>query len=252
MTFDDKVVLVTGASGGIGRVIAQQFAENGARVLVHYRSNEKRARQTLTSLAGRDHHMLQADLTQGQACQKLISEAKEWAGKIDILINNAGVYRRIDFRNCEFEEWQAVWQESVATNLLGPAHLTFCVAKEMARQGGGKIVNVSSRGAFRGEPQAPAYGAAKAGLNAMSQSLAQALAPHSIFVYAVAPGFIETDMVRPILTGEEGEAIRKQSPLNRVGRADEVARTVLFLASEGTDYLTGCIVDINGASYLRT
>lgn len=252
MNFKNKVALVTGASGGIGRVIAQQFAENGARVLVHYRSNEERARQTLTSLAGEGHHMLQADLTRASECQKLIEESKTQSGRVDILVNNAGLYRRIDFMKSSFEEWQKVWQETLATNLFGPAHLTFLIAKEMANHGGGKIVNVSSRGAFRGEPHAPAYGASKAGLNALSQSLAQTLAPHNIFVHTVAPGFIETDMVRPILTGEEGEAIRKQSPLNRVGRADEVARTVLFLASEGTDYLTGCIIDINGASYLRT
>lgn len=252
MNFDDKVALVTGASGGIGRVIAQQFAESGARVLVHYRGNEKRAQQTHASLAGEGHHLVQADLALAEDCQRLVEEAKTLSGKIDILVNNAGVYRRVDFMKCGFEDWQAVWQESLSTNLLGPAHLTFWVAKAMAHQGGGKIINVSSRGAFRGEPQAPAYGAAKAGLNALSQSLAQALAPHNIFIHVVAPGFIETDMVRPILTGKEGEAIRKQSPLNRVGRADEVARTVLFLASEGTDYLTGCIIDINGASYLRT
>ena len=119
------------------------------------------------------------------------------------------------------------------------------------QQGGGRIVNVSSRGAFRGEPDAPAYGAAKAGLNALSQSMAKALAPHNIFVGVVAPGFVETDMAAELLAGPEGEAIRGQSPMNRVARPDEVARTVLFLASEGVDYLTGCIVDVNGASYLR-
>ena len=121
----------------------------------------------------------------------------------------------------------------------------------MIKQGGGKIINISSRGAFRGEPQAPAYGASKAGLNAMSQSLAQALAPHNIYVYIVAPGFIKTDMTEKLLVGKQGEQIKKQSPLGRVGYADEVARTVLFLAGEGTDYLTGSIIDVNGASYLR-
>ena len=122
----------------------------------------------------------------------------------------------------------------------------------MTAQGGGKIINISSRGAFRGEPQAPAYGAAKAGLNAMSQSLAQALAPHNIMVYAIAPGFVETDMAAIVLDGPEGPAIRAQSPLNRVGRPEEIAGIAVFLAGPGTDYLTGCIIDANGASYLRT
>jgi NAD(P)-dependent dehydrogenase (short-subunit alcohol dehydrogenase family) len=130
--------------------------------------------------------------------------------------------------------------------------MSFCIIQHMKERGGGKIVNVSSRGAFRGEPDAPAYGASKAGLNAMSQSLAKALAPHNIFVYVVAPGFVETDMAAPALSGPKGNAIRQQSPLGRVALPEEVAQAVTFLASEGTDYLTGCIVDINGASYLRS
>jgi NAD(P)-dependent dehydrogenase (short-subunit alcohol dehydrogenase family) len=122
----------------------------------------------------------------------------------------------------------------------------------MISQGGGQIVNVSSRGAFRGEPDAPAYGASKAGLNAMSQSLAKALAPHNIYVYVVAPGWVETDMAAESMSGPAGDQVRAQSPLNRIATPDEVARTILFLASEGTEFLTGCIVDINGASYLRS
>ncbi len=122
----------------------------------------------------------------------------------------------------------------------------------MLQRGGGKIINITSRGAFRGEPNAPAYGASKAGLNAFSQSMAQALAPNNIFIYAVAPGFVETDMAASVLDGPEGDAIRSQSPLDRVARPEEVARVVLFLAGRGTDYLTGGIIDVNGASYMRS
>jgi hypothetical protein len=114
------------------------------------------------------------------------------------------------------------------------------------------LVTGSSRGAFRGEPESPAYGASKAGLNAMSQSMAQALAPHGVFFYAVAPGFVETDMANPLLRGPMGDAIRSQSPLGRVAAPEEVARTVAFLASEAPDFMTGAIVDVNGASYLRS
>jgi NAD(P)-dependent dehydrogenase (short-subunit alcohol dehydrogenase family) len=252
LDFTNKVVLVTGASRGIGKVIAQQFATRGAQVVVHFNQNLDRAEKTLSSLNGSHHILLQADLTDPNAAQELVDTAVEKMGRIDVLVNNAGVYRLHRIAEVDYKDWLEIWQKTLATNLLAPANVTYWVAKQMVKQGGGKIVNVSSRGAFRGEPDAPAYGASKAGLNAMSQSLAKALAPHNIFIYVVAPGFVETDMARPVLMGKQGEEIRQQSPLNRLARSEEVARTVLFLASEGTDFLTGCIVDINGASYLRT
>ncbi len=252
VNFTNKVVLVTGASRGIGKVTAQQFAEQGAQVIVHYNQNRERAEKTLASLAGDSHILMQADLTDPSVAQKLVENTVAQKGRLDVLVNNAGVYLLHRIAEMDYSDWQAVWQTTLAINLLAPANLMFWTIKQMAKQGGGKIVNVSSRGAFRGEPEAPAYGASKAGLNAMSQSLAKALAPQNIFVYVVAPGFVETDMARPVLMGKQGEEIRRQSPLNRLARPEEVAKTVLFLASEGTDFLTGCVVDINGASYLRT
>jgi NAD(P)-dependent dehydrogenase (short-subunit alcohol dehydrogenase family) len=173
-------------------------------------------------------------------------------GQIDVLVNNAGIYIDHPIADIGFDGWHDAWQATLATNLVGPANLSYCVARHMMERGGGRIVNVSSRGAFRGEPDGPAYGASKAGLNAMSQSLAKALAPHNVFVYVVAPGFVETDMAAETLTGPTGDAVRNQSPLGRVAVPEDIARTVLFLASEGSEFLTGCIVDINGASYLRT
>ena len=122
----------------------------------------------------------------------------------------------------------------------------------MKEHNGGRIVNVSSRGAFRGEPDAPAYGASKAGLNALGQSLAKALGGEGIFVFTVAPGFVETKMAQPGLSGPKGDFIRNESPLGRVAKPEEVARTVAFLAADGSEFLTGCVVDVNGASYLRT
>ena len=139
-----------------------------------------------------------------------------------------------------------------ATNLSGAAHVSYWATKHMAKLGGGRIINISARGAFRGEPDAPAFAASKAGLNAMSQSLAQALAPHNIFVYVLAPGWVETKDNAEILGSPEGEYIRRESPFGRVAQPDEVARTVCFLASTAPDYMTGSIVDLNGASYLRT
>ncbi len=138
------------------------------------------------------------------------------------------------------------------TNLIGPANLSYLAARHMIEQGGGRIVNVSSRGAFRGEPEGPAYGASKAGLNAMSQSLAKRLAPHNIFVGVVAPGFVDTDMAARYLDTPRGDEIRAQSPLGRVAKPEEVALAVMFLAAEGAEFTTGAILDVNGASYLRT
>jgi len=251
MDFSDKVVLVTGASRGIGRAVALMFADSGATVAGHYHSSTEAADDTLSRL-GAGHRMYRADQGDPEEVRKLVGKVVADYGRIDILVNNAGLYVEHPLVDTSFDEWQRSWNRTLAVNLLGPAHLIFWTAKQMIRQGGGRIVNISSRGAFRGEPEAPAYGASKAGLNAMSQSLAKALAPHNIFVCVVAPGWVETDMAIPFLSGETGDEIRAQSPLNRVATPEEVARTVLFLSSDGTDFLTGCIVDVNGASYLRT
>jgi 3-oxoacyl-[acyl-carrier protein] reductase len=250
--FSGKVVMVTGASRGIGQEIARQFAERGAGVVVHFHNNREAAEQTLASLAGTSHLIVQADLADATAVGQMAQKAVGEMGRIDVLVNNAGVYDFHPVAETTFEDWRRSWEKTIFTNLMGPAHLSFHVARHMMEIGGGKIINITSRGAFRGEPDAPAYGASKAGLNAFSQSMAQALAPHNIFMYAVAPGFVETDMTASLLAGPAGDAIRAQSPLNRAARPAEVARAVLFLAAEGTDYLTGGIIDVNGASYLRT
>ena len=252
MQFDGKKILVTGASRGIGRAIAYKFGRGGASVAVHYNNNVEAARDTLNMLPGNMHSIYQADLGRSSEPRRLISEVVKKMGSIDILVNNAGIYDPHSIAKVSFEEWQDKWLKTLAVNLLGPANLTYWAAHQMIKQGGGRIINISSRGAFRGEPDAPAYGASKAAMNAMSQSLAQALAPYNIFVSVVAPGWVDTDMAADSLSGPGGDEIRRQSPLNRVATADEVAHAVLFLASEGADFMTGGIVDVNGASYLRS
>ena len=173
-------------------------------------------------------------------------------GRIDILVNNAGVYEELPLTEASYEEWGAYFGRTLAVNLVGAANASFCVAKHMIEAGGGRIVNISSRGAFRGEPTAPAYGASKAGLNSLGQSLAKLLAPYHIFVGTVAPGFVETDMAAERLAMPDGDEIRMQSPLGRVAKPEEVAYVALFLASDGAEFTTGAIVDVNGASYLRS
>lgn len=247
-----KVALITGSSRGIGKAIAMLFAAAGARVAVHYRGNREAAEETLSQLDGEEHMLFQANLSDPDQAESLVNRVVSEMGCIDVLVNNAGIFEAHPILDSSFNSWRDAWIRTLDINLLGPANLCYWTAQHMSQRGGGRIVNVSSRGAFRGEPDAPAYGASKAGLNAMSQSLAKALAPNGIFVYVVAPGFVETDMASSTLGGPEGDSIRAQSPLNRVAKPEEVARAVLFLASEGTEFMTGCIVDVNGASYLRS
>jgi len=254
MRFEGKGVLVTGASKGIGRAVARRFATDGARVVVHYGGDRPAAEETLAAIGGEaaGHAVAQADLRDPDAVERLCTGAVDHLGRLDVLVNNAGVYRLAPVLEVDYAAWREHLDEMVTTNLLGPAWAAHCAARHMAANGGGRIVNVSSRGAFRGEPDAPGYGAAKAGLNALGQSLAVALAPHIVAVLTIAPGFVETAMVRPHLQGEAGDAIRAQSPFNRVATVDEVADAVAFLASDAAGWASGTILDFNGASYLRT
>ncbi|MEP6695581.1 MAG: SDR family oxidoreductase [Pseudonocardiales bacterium] len=252
MSFDGTVVLVTGASRGIGRAVAQGFAALGASVVVQYRADRAAADATVALLPPGRHLAAQADVTHPGRVRRLVDQVLGEFGRIDVLVNNAGVYESHPILETGYEEWQRLWRRTLDTNLVGPANLIHAVVPHMVRAGGGRIVNVSSRGAFRGEPDCPAYGASKAGLNSLGQSLAQALAPHGVYVTTVAPGFVGTDMAAASLEGAGGDAIRAQSPLQRVATAEEVARVVVFLATPGTEYATGTIVDVNGASYLRS
>jgi NAD(P)-dependent dehydrogenase (short-subunit alcohol dehydrogenase family) len=251
--FTGARVLVTGASRGIGRAIAVSFADAGARVAVHFARDEQAARETVDALAGEGHVCLRADLSDPADAERLIREMVARLGGLDVLVNNAGIYDLVDPVTASYPRWQEHLERTLATNLVGPANLMFLAAREMTRppNHGGRIVNVSSRGAFRGEPHAPAYGASKAGLNALGQSLAVALAPHGVFVGTVAPGYVATEMVADLLAGPGGAAIREQSPLGRVATPEEVAYAVLFLASPQAAFTTGAVLDVNGASYLR-
>jgi 3-oxoacyl-[acyl-carrier protein] reductase len=250
--FRDKVVLVTGASRGIGKATARLFAENGAQVIVHFHQHQDSAEKVLKGLPGSGHCLFQADISQPHEIRQLTDFCFEKFGKIDVLVNNAGVFEEFNIMEMSYGDWQEAWTRTISVNLTGVANLSFLVAREMKSKGGCKIINVSSRGAFRGEPDAPAYGASKAGLNALGQSMAKAFAKHNILVYTVAPGYVETDMAAQAMVGVKGEEIKEQSPLKRIAKPQEIAQAICFLASEGNDYLTGCIVDINGASYLRT
>ncbi len=252
MRFDGKATLVTGASRGIGRAIAQAFAARGAKLALHYRRDLAAAQATRASLDGDGHILIQADMADPHAVKRMVDDVARRMGGIDILVNNAGVYEELPLTEASYADWVAYFPRILNVNLFGAANAIHCASRHMIKQGGGRIVNISSRGAFRGEPEAPAYGASKAGLNSLGQSLAKLLAPHNIFIGTVAPGFVETDMAAERLAQPDGGEIRRQSPLNRVAKPEEVAHVAVFLASEGAEFTTGAIVDVNGASYLRS
>lgn len=282
-----RTVLVTGAARGIGAAIANKFAHSGARVILHFRSDPDAAEQVRRSLpaaSDSDHVCLQQDLQPAGASDALIEAAIAACGRVDVLVCNHAIYEETPVTTSNAAEWSASFERVLRTNLAAPAELSFAFASHARdRGGGGAIIFVSSRGAYRGEPLAAAYGASKAGINSLTGSwahrdeptrtppqpsrlrraisheasridsharrLAQALGSEGVRVAAVAPGFVATDMASAVLASDRGDDIRRQSPFERVGDVDEVAAAVHFLASDGATWCTGAVLDCNGASY---
>ncbi|PRY37473.1 SDR family NAD(P)-dependent oxidoreductase [Umezawaea tangerina] len=249
-------VLVTGASRGIGRAVALAFAERGDRVAVHCAANREDAEETVRLLPGDGHALVVGDLGDPEVARRVVEEAVAALGGVEVLVNNAAVAptaaTRHDPAEVSYSDWQEVWRRMVDVNLLGAANLTYHVVRHLVDRGAaGSVVNVGSRGAFRGEPDFAAYGATKAALHAFGQSMAVALAPHGISVTSVAPGFVATERQAGKLAGPAGERLRGQSPFGRVGTAREVAAAVVHLASPEAAWSSGAVLDLNGASYLR-
>ncbi|MEQ8768001.1 MAG: SDR family oxidoreductase [Planctomycetota bacterium] len=251
MRFEGQTIFITGAAQGIGAATAKAFAAEGARVGVHCHHSREAGEALLKSLKGEGHRLFPADLREQSARSALVEAVLDSFGRIDVLVNNAAVIRLHPPGEVDESEWQSAWDDTLTVNLLAPADLCYRFGKHMIEKGGGRIINVSSRGAFKGEPEMPAYGASKAGLNALGQSLAVAWAKHGVTVTTVAPGWVHTERVALMLESEMGRKAMEQYPGGRPARPEEVANTILFLAGPGTDHLTGAIIDINGASYLR-
>jgi 3-oxoacyl-[acyl-carrier protein] reductase len=246
-----RTVLVTGGSRGIGASIAKYFAENGDRIAVHYSANEMLASEVVASLPGSGHMIVQADLRGAAEIKVMVDQVGKEFGQIDILINNAGVFFDHPIESSSYEVWQQAWADTLGVNLIGAANVTWCALQFMPRNADSRIVNVGSRGAFRGEPVSPAYGASKAAIVAFGQSIAKALAPLGIGVTTLAPGFVDTEMAAELLNGPTGDDIRNQSPFGRVAEPEELAKAIYFLASKESLWASGAVLDFNGASYLR-
>lgn len=243
MILTEKVALVTGAARGLGRAIALELATAGAKVVVNYAGSEGKAAEVVEKIraAGGEAFAVQADVSQAEDVERLVKAALEGFGRIDILVNNAGIARDNLLLRMKEGDWDAV----LDTNLKGVYLCTKAVSKGMLKQRFGVIVNISSVVGISGNAGQANYAAAKAGVIGFTKSMAKELAPRGIRVNAVAPGYIATDMT-DILPEEVKNEIISHIPLGRVGKPEDVAKAVLFLASPSAGYMTGQTLVVDG------
>jgi len=244
----DRVVLVTGSSRGIGAEVAIRAAVEGATVAVHYRTDAAAARGVVEQVrgAGVDADCFDADVADGADAGRLIGRVIERFGRIDGLVNNAGLTQVGPFLEIEPAEWDAV----IATDLSGAFHTCRAVLPSMVVRGSGSIVNVASRLGQIGVAETAAYSAAKAGLIGLTRSLAREFGPKGVRVNAVAPGVTITDMTTDLVDSEEGRRRLRDSALGRFGRADEVAEAVVFLLSDRASLFLGQTLNPNAGGYM--
>src|ERR1044071_7548734 len=236
-----KRVLVTGASRGIGRETAIRMGLAGAHVGVNYNRGETEAREVVEQIgdasARRAHN----------ADPRQVADMVDRCGRVDVLVNNAATFESNPFDGDDYDAWQRGWQRTFEVNVFGAANAAFLAMRSMRQHGGGKIINVASRAAFRGETEFADYGASKAALVNLTRSIARGCAKDNIVASCVAPGFIETEMARSELEAHYDDIVG-QIPLRRVGTVHDVAAVILFLASPMADYLNGVTIDVNGGS----
>lgn len=243
MKLEGKVALVTGASRGIGREIAIEFAREGADVVVNYAGSEAKAKEVAEEIQamGRNAIIYQCNVANSDEVQNMVKDTTQHFGKLDILVNNAGITRDNLLMRMKDDEWDDV----INTNLKSVFLTTKAVTRQMMKQRSGKIINVASIVAISGNPGQANYVAAKAGVIGLTKTTAKELASRGITANAIAPGFITTDMTDKLPEDLKAEML-EQIPLARLGQPKEVAKVAVFLASDDSNYLTGQTLHVDG------
>ena len=247
---DNQVAVITGGSRGIGAATVKLFAEAGAQVVFSYLRAAHPAQELVKACGGSDRVLaVRANVARMADARRLVQTAVRRFGRLDILVANAGIW---NFRPLPIEKMtEHEWDEMIAVNLKGAYSVIHLAVPHMIRQQGGRIILVSSTAGQRGEAFHTHYGAAKGGVISLVKGLSTELAPHHILVNCVAPGWIETDMAKPVLRDGRmrGQAI-SAIPLRRFGQPEEVAMPILFLASSMATYMTGEVININGGNVI--
>lgn len=248
MRLRDKVAVVTGASRGIGREIALEFARQGAVVAIGYATRKDAADEVVAGIeaAGGKAQAIALDVRRRDMVRSAFKQVADSLGRIDILVNNAGINRRVSF----METTDSDWDDIMDVNLKGPFVCSQEVFPYMIATGGGRIINISSvAGQYHG-PKTVHYAVSKAGLNSLTKVVARYGAEHNILVNAVAPGIMLTDQTRDELAGPDGNKIVAMTLLKRAGHLSDVSATCVFLASDEQDYITGQVISVAGGAYL--
>ena len=245
-----RTVLVTGGSRGIGTAIVRRFAEAGARVAVHYGRERERA-EALAREVGGGAEAFGADLRDPAACEQLWEEVSGRLGDVDVLVNNAGVALSAPL-DADTATWTEAWDTTMAVNVRAVGLLSRAAVRSFQQRGGGRIVTIASRAAFRGDqPDYLAYAASKAAVVALTRSIARGFGKDGITAFVVAPGFTRTEMAQDFIDQYGEEIALRDNALGRFTEPEDVAPTVVFLASGLADHATGTTVDVNAASYVR-
>ena len=254
MNFSHKVVLITGGSRGIGAATARKVVSSGGMVVIHYRSDKAAANNLVAELGSDNCYLVRMDLDTPGAANIIWQDALVWKDKIDVVVNNAGIFLD-ENREGSNENWQKLWLQTLQVNLISAADLCREAINYWQRaQVSGAIINVASRAAFRGDdPDHWAYAASKGGLVSLTKTLARAYSGQEIYTYCVAPGFVMTDMAESAFDQDPTlrDRLIQDIPHGDIAPADQIANAICFLASGLATHATGQTLDINGASYVR-